>query len=323
MIRAFKLTGAGNHFLLIDLCDKKAAQDFTQYIKQKYFRTKHPLTGRSRMAKDLCNPFQSLGADGLLFLENSSSADVKWDFYNADGSRAEMCGNAARCVGAYFAFYSPHHPNPIRVETLAGEILVTLLPSRGLKTSVGEKFVCVEMPRITFGIKNHKQKKHLSTSKKGSVKVGKLKINFDVIDSGVPHAVFDVSNIKFSFEKDLVLYKIKNRNRLSTMIEHADQLNQIVNKTRQLSQFKKTGTNVTFYVRGRSHHLESFTFERGVAGYTQACGTGALAAAYCFSKGKYNFVTVKVPGGKLAIDFAGERPLLLGPAKMIAEINLI
>ena len=78
MVKLYKLTGTGNHFLLIDLRDKRARKSVKEYF--------HRLS-RKQIARKLCNPFQSVGADGLLFLENSQLADLKWDFYNADGSR--------------------------------------------------------------------------------------------------------------------------------------------------------------------------------------------------------------------------------------------
>src|SRR6185437_16996273 len=81
-----KLSGAGNCFLMADLRDG---------------RTRLPKSQRRRLARQLCDVYTSIGADGVLFLETSRKADMQWDFYNADGSSAEMCGNAARCVGAF------------------------------------------------------------------------------------------------------------------------------------------------------------------------------------------------------------------------------
>jgi diaminopimelate epimerase len=40
----------------------------------------------------------AIGADGVILIEPSRKADFRWDFYNADGSRAEMCGNGGRCA---------------------------------------------------------------------------------------------------------------------------------------------------------------------------------------------------------------------------------
>jgi len=51
----------------------------------------------------VCRRKMSVGADGLILVEESESVDFKWRFFNSDGSTAEMCGNGARCA-ARFAY---------------------------------------------------------------------------------------------------------------------------------------------------------------------------------------------------------------------------
>ena len=57
---------------------------------------------RSKLAKRLCHRQNGIGADGLVVVIPHDEYDFEWDFYNADGSRATMCGNASRAV-AHFA----------------------------------------------------------------------------------------------------------------------------------------------------------------------------------------------------------------------------
>jgi len=57
---------------------------------------------RSKLAKRLCHRQNGVGADGLVIVIPHAEYDFEWDFYNADGSRATMCGNASRAV-AHFA----------------------------------------------------------------------------------------------------------------------------------------------------------------------------------------------------------------------------
>jgi len=57
---------------------------------------------RSKLAKKLCHRQNGVGADGLVVVMPHEEYDFEWDFYNADGSRATMCGNASRAV-AHFA----------------------------------------------------------------------------------------------------------------------------------------------------------------------------------------------------------------------------
>lgn len=99
-----KMSGTGNDFILID--------------------HRVPLLERGEMpafAKAVCERRFSAGADGLIFLENSENADFRWQFLNADGSWAEMCGNGARCA-ARFAHAKGIAPARMRFETGAGLI---------------------------------------------------------------------------------------------------------------------------------------------------------------------------------------------------------
>ena len=99
-----KMSGTGNDFILID------------------HRT--PFLSREEMpafARAVCERRISVGADGLIFIEHSEAADFRWQFLNADGSWAEMCGNGARCA-ARFAHARGIAPARMRFETVAGLI---------------------------------------------------------------------------------------------------------------------------------------------------------------------------------------------------------
>jgi diaminopimelate epimerase len=280
-----KLSGAGNTFLLID---------WRQPETRKSFKKVFGRSTRSSVAAFLCDPYRSVGADGLLFLEapnksESQIATLKWDFYNADGSRAEMCGNAARVVGLF------ENKFPLALLTRAGVVNVTQEKNAIFR---------VEMPPI----KNFEPNLR--------VKVGSQWHDFDFINSGVPHAVVHVS---------------KHRN-LKQLTHIVDKLVEIVDSIRSLTQFKKSGTNVTFYVtkdgktpRQTSTRIESLTYERGVTGFTQACGTGVVAAAYTLSHKREKptkNVSVRTPGGRLEVHLDSQRPILVGPAIRTARIYL-
>ena len=73
-----KMSGTGNDFVIID--------NRTGAI---------PLEEQPEFAKKVCRRMFSIGADGLILIENSATVDFKWNFYNADGSVAEMCGNGS------------------------------------------------------------------------------------------------------------------------------------------------------------------------------------------------------------------------------------
>ena len=99
-----KMSGAGNDFIIID-----------------HRIPLIPEGEQSEFAKRVCRRMFSVGADGLILLENSDAADFRWRFYNADGSVAEMCGNGARCA-ARFAFVNGIAGASMSFETLAGII---------------------------------------------------------------------------------------------------------------------------------------------------------------------------------------------------------
>jgi diaminopimelate epimerase len=69
--------------------------DFIIFIAQQR-------TDRSRLALKLCHRQNGIGADGMVVLVPHEKYDFQWEFYNADGSLADMCGNASRAV-AHFA----------------------------------------------------------------------------------------------------------------------------------------------------------------------------------------------------------------------------
>lgn len=99
-----KMSGTGNDFIIIDhrqpFLDAETLADFTRAVCRRKF---------------------SVGADGLILIENSDKADFEWKFFNGDGSSAEMCGNGARCA-ARFAYSKKIAPAKMRFMTLAGMI---------------------------------------------------------------------------------------------------------------------------------------------------------------------------------------------------------
>jgi diaminopimelate epimerase len=99
-----KMNGTGNDFIIIDNRDLRI-----------------PKGEMAGLAKRLCHRQFSVGADGMIFIENSAIADFRWQFYNGDGSEAEMCGNGARCAARY-AFVRNIAPALMKFETIAGLI---------------------------------------------------------------------------------------------------------------------------------------------------------------------------------------------------------
>lgn len=148
------MTGAGNDFILFDNRDRSL--DLT-----------------SEQARLLCDRHLGIGADGIMALVGSedSAADFAWQFYNSDGSQAEMCGNGARCFARYVQ----------RLTGVSGGI--TFLTGAGI---IGARFmgdeVEVDLTPPGEAVLNQTLK----------LKADWIKVHS--IDTGVPHAVVFVED---------------------------------------------------------------------------------------------------------------------------------
>ncbi len=103
MIGFTKAVATGNDFVIVDNRKKVLKNNL------------------ARLAKELCDRKYGIGADGLLLLEGSDSADFKMRIFNPDGSEAQMCGNGSRCIALY-AYKKKIASSSMGIETLAGII---------------------------------------------------------------------------------------------------------------------------------------------------------------------------------------------------------
>jgi len=85
-IEFYKYQGTGNDFILVDNRRDTFPKNDTKLIAR------------------LCNRRFGIGADGLILLENDSSADFNMVYYNADGRLGSLCGNGSRCIVAFARF---------------------------------------------------------------------------------------------------------------------------------------------------------------------------------------------------------------------------
>ena len=156
MIEFYKMSGSGNDFIIID------NRDFSLDVGDL-----------SSFARNVCQRKISVGADGLLLIEPSKIADFKWQFFNSDGSVAEMCGNASRCVARY-AYLKGIAPKKMSFETLAGII----------SAEVNDDVVKVRLTDpspLKPGVK---------------ININDNQIILDCIDIGVPHTVCYFDNVE-------------------------------------------------------------------------------------------------------------------------------
>ena len=107
-----KMHGLGNDYVYID-CFRPETSALIE-------RTDIP-----SLARAVSDRHRGVGSDGLVLIMPSSNADVRMRMFNADGSEAEMCGNAARCVAKY-AFEQGLCGQTMTLETLAGIKNITI-----------------------------------------------------------------------------------------------------------------------------------------------------------------------------------------------------
>jgi diaminopimelate epimerase len=112
------MSGCGNDFIIID--------NRSHVIEENDLST---------FIVGVCRRKMSVGADGIIFIENSDTVDFKWQFYNSDGSLAEMCGNGARCV-ARFAYLNGITGPDMAFETLAGVVSASVSETGLVKIKV-------------------------------------------------------------------------------------------------------------------------------------------------------------------------------------------
>lgn len=283
-----KMSGAGNLFLLID---------FRDFESQKKWQSAFPsqLT-RPQIVQLLCQSPKGFSADGLLFIETLSDAeeDFRWDFYNADGSSAEMCGNAARCA-ARFAHTRGGVNRKMTFLTKAGTVTATLLDNEKVEVEMPP----VEPQKIPLGLSVEWENQKLT------------KINF--LNTGVPHVTVSLESPAFS--------RMMNSKNIITA---NSSFHELALYLRHHSYFQPQGANVTFFCQQTKNSLRALSFERGVENFTQACGTGAVAAAWSFHQlhPLSKNIEVIMPGGSLEVDFSHPRPKLRGEASYLAEIKL-
>ena len=96
-----KLSGAGNDFVIIDNRESIIPYEDTDFVEK------------------VCQRRMSIGADGVLLVENAAGADFRMRYFNADGGEVETCGNGARCISK-FAYINGMVPERMRFETNAG-----------------------------------------------------------------------------------------------------------------------------------------------------------------------------------------------------------
>ncbi len=267
---------------------------------------KEKVTGPARLSRIISDRHTGIGADGLILICPSKKADVQMQIYNADGSRAEMCGNGIRCVAKYVyehklkrpkeKFMIPGQipfPASLTIETGRGVLKVGLAIDKNKK--VGK--VCVNMGEPILAPKEIGVTLDQEQIVDEPVTILGAELLMTCVSMGNPHAIF--------FCDDVNMIDLE---KIGPAIENFELF--------------PNRTNVHFVEVDNKNEFTMRTWERG-SGLTMACGTGACAA--CVAGDLTNQVNRKckahLPGGDLDLFWSSQDNCvyMTGPAVEVFE----
>ena len=283
---------------LVDICHLRERREKLPFTKMQTCGNDYifleNFDGRITCPESLCVTFchrhYGVGADGIILMERSETADVKMRMFNSDGSEGKMAGNALRCLGKYLYDNGFSTKGTVTVETGSGLRSVTLYTTNGKVTSAsvdmgkaaldasGLKFPIAEPPVVDY-----------------PVRIAGRPYRITCVDMGNPHCVVfcdRVDDVDIGF--------------IGPRFEHAPYFPERVN-----TEFIRVVNPSTIKMR---------VWERG-SGETMACGTGACAAVVAaVANGlceKGRDITVRVKGGELIVHYTDEGVTLTGDAKLV------
>lgn len=205
------------------------------------------VTDPSSVALRISDRHFGIGSDGLVLILPSEIADFRMRMFNSDGSEAQMCGNASRCVAKYIYDHGLSDKLVLNLETLAGIKVLYLKVDQG---EVKEVTVDMGAPILEARLIPTSMKSDESVIA-SALMVGEQRFLVTCVSMGNPHAVLFVDSL--------------------------DQID-VHGIGRQIENhpFFPERTNVEFVEVINRKELRMRVWERG-AGETMACGTGACA----------------------------------------------
>lgn len=241
-----------------------------------------------------------IGGDGMIIINPSDIADFEMKMYNADGTRAEMCGNGIRCVAKYVYDYGLTDKTSLTIESM-GKI-------KYIDLTIGDDGK-VERVKVDMGapVLDAEKVPVVSDMEKAigdEIEVDGRIYKMTCVSMGNPHAVVFIDEEVKSFPVEEYGAKFENHKRFPNR------------------------TNTEFARIIDRHNIEMRVWERGT-GETLACGTGCCATAVAaILDGKVdNNVAIHVLGGTIDIYWSGnseDSVIMSGPAKAVfdGEIKL-
>ena len=242
----------------------------------------------SSLAVKLCDRYFGIGADGLVYILPSERANFMMRIMNSDGSEAEQCGNAIRCVAKYVYDRKLVDHTEISIETIgAGVQSVRITAEGGIATAVR-----VDMGAPVLDGLHIPTTIDLNPVVDQPIEAAGGSFTFTAVSMGNPHCVIYVDDAA-SFDL----------HRWGPPLE--------------VHELFPRKINVEFATVKSRNHIDMRVWERG-AGPTLACGTGACATLVASVLGGKTdrAATVSLKGGDLLIEWneSDGRVYMTGPA---------
>lgn len=281
-MKFIKMQGCGNDYVYIDCFCEKVGNESEAAIK-------------------LADRHFGVGGDGLVLIKRGAAADFEMVMYNADGSRAEMCGNAIRCVARYVYDKGYTDKTHFTIESMGKVKIIDLI----IKDN-GEVYGA----RVDMGtpiLKSSEVPVNSDTDETVNKKITADGRDFYMtcVSMGNPHAVMFIDEHPIDFDL----------NRYGAIFEGNTEV------------FPKK-VNAEFAKIIDKNNIEMRVYERGT-GETLACGTGSCATAVAAIKNGLtdNEVTIHLIGGDLKIEWSGNESdsvFMTGPAEysFFGEIDM-
>lgn len=230
-----------------------------------------------RLAVKMSDRHFGIGGDGIVLILPGKDTDFKMRMFNADGSEAQMCGNASRCVGKYVYDNGLTNKTLITLDTLAGVKILDLHIGKDLM--VNTVTVDMGMPE-TEALKVPVKYNEAPEMIEAPVETSAGTLNITAVSMGNPHGVIFVDDLDSVFSHPL-------------------------GRELEINPIWPEKANIEFAQLIDPENIRMRVWERG-SGETLACGTGACATAVAaFKTGRAGRkVTLHLLGGNLDIEIA-------------------
>ncbi len=304
----YKMHGLGNDFIIID---------YYHPVNEKNFAIEALVLSKEKISH-ICNRRIGIGCDQLILLSPHTLYHRKMVIYNSDGSLAEACGNASRCVIKLLANYQNNGNNSLNDNC---EKITIEVNDRSIS---GKYYADTDLVTVNLGNFSYCPLE-IGIAEDGISKLSKLKskYGYELIYFS-SHELLPATFIKHFASDDSGCYCISIGNpHIVIFVKNLEDIDIKLGQVIENNDYFKNRINVSFvYIENRST-IKVRTWERG-AGETSACGTAACASyiiAYHLNLIEKNSI-VCLPGGNLVVELNDDATIELNGSATLSFIGI-